>query len=114
IWQLPMPLIYHMLFPSISTFETLPHVARVFYCGTCPPETHQLHGSPRMTVISGVVSSHRSGSLPLGSPLRTTWAPRVANPQGTRGHTDSSPAGSHNSTMTAGARMAAPPPGGRG
>ena len=66
-----------------------------------------------MTVISGVVSSHRSGSLPLGSPLRTTWAPRVASPQGTRGHTDSSPAGSHNSTMTAGARMAAPP-GGRG
>ena len=79
-----------------------------------PPETHQLHGSPRMTVISGVVSSHRSGSLPLGSPLRTTWAPRVASPQGTRGHTDSSPAGSHNSTMTAGVRTVAPPPGGRG
>ena len=24
IWQLLMPLIHHMLFPSISTFETLP------------------------------------------------------------------------------------------
>src|SRR5215831_112123 len=30
IWQLLMPLIYHMLFPTISTFETLP---------TCP---HQI------------------------------------------------------------------------
>src|SRR5262249_43848124 len=34
IWQLLMPLIYHMLFPSISTFETLPRREAAHQCAS--------------------------------------------------------------------------------